>query len=240
MKGNTCLAVISTGIQTAVTTGSCSGSKMISVGQFNFPDIVTATITDTSDKAGAGVAIQTSTRTITLAAPMYQLNYKSSDLATGPSSTATTPKQKTLTNTTPTAMTTATTGSAVNDNSPPPDTSSVPVASEQGGLPAGTAAGIGVGAGFGVILIVAALGWLWWKRVRRTPAEATWAETQTLKEEPFHQYPFTSPVPGGHGPIEMAGPSHSPVELDPRHAPPELGVHTTAELWAGSARRAYR
>ena len=207
---------------------------MVRVGQANFPDIVTATITDTSDRPGAGVAIQTSTREVTLMAPMFQLNYKSSDLVTESPSTATTPTQVTLANTTPTA------GSETNDNTSPPDTSSIPVASEQSGLSAGTAAGIGVGAGLGAILIVAALGWLWWKRVRKAPAEATWAETQTLKEERFHHYPFTTPVPGGHGPLEMAGPSHSPVELDPRHAPSELDVHSVSELWAESTRRAYR
>jgi hypothetical protein len=107
-------------------------------------------------------------------------------------------------------------------------------------MSAGVAAGIGVGAGLGVMLLVAVLGWLWWKRVRRTPAEATWAETQTLKDGPFQQYPFTSPVPAGHGPIEMDGPSHSPVELDPRHAPTELAGQTAAEMWSGSGHRPYR
>jgi hypothetical protein len=141
--------------------------------------------------------------------------------------------------TTPTAMETATAGSDLNDNSSPSDSSSTRVTSEQDGLSTGAAAGIIVGAGLGGILLVAALLWLWRKRVRRKPAEATWAETQTLKEEPFYQHPFTCPVPGGHGPIELDGPSYSPVELDPRHAPLELGGHATAELWTESNRRAY-
>lgn len=223
--GNTCIAVIHTQTQIAVATGTCSGTEMVGVATASFPDIITVTIPDPSYPASS--AIETVTREMNLFAPMFQLNYKASDLAPGSS-----PATTTITQTTPPSLTpTTTAGSDANDNTSPSDSSPIPVASEEGGLSTGAVVGIGVGAALGGIFLVAVLGWLWWRRrVRRRTDDGTWSEPQEYKQEPFSQLRYTSPGPGGHAPVELDGPSHVPVELD---------GHTSAELSSESGRRLY-
>ena len=72
-NGNTCVAEATT--STYVATAQCSGSEIVNVGFKVLPDLVTRT--------EDGVA-STKTRTPMLLAPMFQLNYQSSDITDSP------------------------------------------------------------------------------------------------------------------------------------------------------------
>ena len=157
-NGNTCVAVISTGTQTAVTTATCSGSQMV-LARATFPDIITATVTtSTATNAGAAVATETITREIILLAPMFQLNFQSSDLETTTTSATTRSASTSL------AGSSATTGA-----SSAPSDSTLPAAADgQARLSTGAIAGIAVGAALGGLLFGLALAtWLVMRKRKR-------------------------------------------------------------------------
>ncbi|KAL1838749.1 hypothetical protein VTJ49DRAFT_2247 [Mycothermus thermophilus] len=87
-NGNTCVADADRGHTTVITTGSCVDGRMVNVGPATLPDLVTFTATDGNSEG----QVVTRTRDMVLLAPMYQLNFKASDLprATGKSSPTTT------------------------------------------------------------------------------------------------------------------------------------------------------
>ena len=231
--GNACIAVASAGTQMVVATGVCPGSGLAITGiaQATFPDIITTTITGTADSAGPAGVVQTVTREMMLFAPMFQLNYKSSDLASASSSATTTSS--------------ATTASATWTNPDPDpdanrsgsDASSVGSANNQGGLSTGAIAGIGVGAALGGILFAAAAGWLWWKkRARKTRqgsvVTSTAAETshevdgshgawQAHKLEPLYNY-SSQDAGRGNAPIELEN-QRVAAELSTARSPPSHG-----------------
>ncbi|KAL2128223.1 hypothetical protein VTI74DRAFT_9479 [Chaetomium olivicolor] len=156
LNGNTCVAVASTGTHITVTTGMCSGSELVSVSQATFPDVIVITTSATDATNSASAAVQTVTREMTLLAPMFQLNYRSSDLATLGLSPSTSMSPSTGLN------------AATNSPSTP-----ALAASGQAGLSTGAAVGIGVGAALGGILFATVVAWVWAKRRRQRPAGTT-------------------------------------------------------------------
>ncbi|EEY19869.1 conserved hypothetical protein [Verticillium alfalfae VaMs.102] len=79
-NGNTCVLIASTErvASVVVPTGRCVGTDVESQGTATFPDIVTQTITKTSNIRSVETAL--AIRVITLYAPMIQLNYQPTDL----------------------------------------------------------------------------------------------------------------------------------------------------------------
>ncbi|KAK4152980.1 hypothetical protein C8A00DRAFT_15763 [Chaetomidium leptoderma] len=213
--GNVCVAVASVGTQMIVETGVCPGPGLAITGiaQATFPDIITTTITG---------AVQTATREMILLAPMFQLNYKASDLASASSS--------------------ATTASATGTNQDPDpdantsgsDASSAASANNQGGLSTGAIAGIGVGAALGGILFAAAAGWLWWKRRKRVRTTRQGSSVASTAPETSHEVDSSRGAWQAHKPEPLyyhssqnAGRGNVPIELESQ--PPAV------ELWtAGS------
>lgn len=167
--GNTCYANARTDSTVVISTGVCSGTSIVGIAQATLPFAVTTTETAiTSTNGAAAAAVKTETPEFTLWAPMFQYNYKASDLESA--SRASTASSAT----TAPSLGLSTTSSA----SPDPNTSSGASTGEQGGLSTGAIAGIAVGAAIGGILLVAIVGCLWWRRGRKRrdaasyPAEA--------------------------------------------------------------------
>jgi hypothetical protein len=119
----------------------CSGSQLVSLAQGTFPDTITTTATATG--ADGTAVTRVVAREITLLAPMFQLNYQSSDLATSSSSTSSAGS----------AETTRTESIASTTNPASSDSTSSPATGGQGGLSTGAIAGIGVGAALGGIVL---------------------------------------------------------------------------------------
>ncbi|KAK4188176.1 hypothetical protein QBC35DRAFT_496843 [Podospora australis] len=243
-NGNTCVAVITPGTSTAVPTGTCSGSNMITK-LAAFPDIITMT-------NSARQAVVTERPAMTLLAPMFQLNFKSSDKETETSSeTSSTTSSRTFT-----TSTSIPGGGTGNNNSPPDlgndninasdtDNSSNLIASpSNNGLSTGAIAGIAVGAALAGILLAAFVACLFIQKRRRDRSN--------------------QPLPPYDGAPEVAGPGHqpsmyskppplygseldngwSPTEMPVGHAqggggyPPEMaaGQQAVAARWAEQAR----
>lgn len=121
---------------------------------------------------------------VTVRAPMFQLNYQSSDL---PSSTSASSESET----------TGSTRETMASNTSEPDTEPSP------GLSTGAQAGIGVGAGVAGLLLIGA-GLYFWRRKRNTRTPVP------IAEEPKSESPgnFISEVDGG------IPPTHPPAELE--------------------------
>lgn len=191
LNGNTCVAVASTGTHSThitVATGMCSGSELVSLGQGTFPDVITITTsaTDHTNAASAlpAAVVQTVTREFTLLAPMFQLNYRPSDLA------STTNSATTLGLSPPTSMG-PDTGSNTATNSGFPSTPAL-AASGPAGLSTGAAVGLGVGAALGGILLATVVALVWARR-RRQRAAGTALETAGIggageKHDPSYEY----------------------------------------------------
>ncbi|KAK3935072.1 hypothetical protein QBC46DRAFT_462283 [Diplogelasinospora grovesii] len=158
-NGNTCYSTMATNTQATIPTGVCSGDQVVSTTLAVFPQ----GFTTTSAVSGAGtssVTVITTTRVTTLYAPMFQLNYQSTDL-----SKTTIATLSSLTdapnNTTPSSPSSITA------------TSSPESVSNYGGLSTGAVAGIGVGSALAGIVLAAAAGfWLFRKRRQREADQA--------------------------------------------------------------------
>ncbi|KAK4233191.1 hypothetical protein C8A03DRAFT_19677 [Achaetomium macrosporum] len=213
-NGNTCIAIVSTGTQTSVATGMCSGSGLASVNQATFPDVitVTTTATDATGTAALSGVVQTVTREMVLLAPMFQLNHQSSDLvqATRPSTTLSTATSGFLSSSAPIRP-----GSGADSETA---SASAPASSGngQGGLSTAATIGVGVGAALGGILLAAVVACVWFKRWRprrkvAIPPETSDGESNG-KPQPMYVYGPQSWVQ----PPEMdAAPAHKsePTEL---------------------------
>lgn len=129
-----------------VPTGVCDGSKMSgSIMVTITPDILT--ITDSGSES-------TADRTFTFYAPMFQLNYKSTDLASVVTSRTSHPS--------PSIPSSTSTSSPEDDE----NTSHA--------LSPGAKAGIGIGAAFGALIILAIVGRFCWLRGRRAQHASTY------------------------------------------------------------------
>ena len=135
VPGNTCVATAST--TTVVAQSYCSGN-LKPVTAKTFPDAVTITSTNSNGAEFTGVA----TRTMQMFAPMFQLNFQSTDI-----------------------QTTASTTSAADTSE---SSSSTPTAdsTSDGGLSSGAKIGIGVGVGVGALILIGALAWFLMSRRR--------------------------------------------------------------------------
>ncbi|AEO65597.1 d99e07fe-2df0-492e-9305-e01d445d4ce0 [Thermothielavioides terrestris] len=155
-NGNTCIAFASIGTQIEVTTGMCASSGLFSVNQATFPDVITTTTTDSA----SNTTVEAVTRQMILLAPMFQMNYQSSDLVSSSSSSSSS------------AASTSTPTSGVSSSTPtqPGATAGAGSAAEglsasgKGGLSTGAVVGIAVGAALAGVLLTAIVAWIWFKR----------------------------------------------------------------------------
>ncbi|KAH8890963.1 hypothetical protein GQ53DRAFT_164843 [Thozetella sp. PMI_491] len=160
--------------------------------------------------------------TYTLFAPMYQLNWQSSDRPDS-SSAQQTSTSSAGSSSTPSPASSGTSGNIASQTSPPP-------AESTGGLSSGAAAGIGVGATVLVVAIVAAVFFLW-RRKRKGAAAApllqppglegyygryNTAPKSELSSDP-HAYQLShSPTTIRTEPVESPHAASPPVEM-PSH-----------------------
>ena len=138
----------------------CSGAQVVSQARETFPDIITTTATKTTSSGGRA-ALQTVTREMILFAPMFQLNYRPTDLASATASSQTT-----------SALPSDTKSSATSSASSNTQPTSDPSSSNQSGLSTGAIAGIGVGAALGGIFLGAVAILLLLRHRRRRNAAA--------------------------------------------------------------------
>ena len=156
-----------------------------------------------------------------LFAPMFQLNYRSSDLASSTTPPLTT-GPSTTEGTTSIASQSTSSDTASSDSSVP--------AADEGGLSTGAVVGIGVGAALGGILLGMLAIWLFFRKrkQKRAAAEAAaaggaWPETQGGGAEPQVDYKYAAEmlVPNQQIPAEAW--SQSPIEIGTQPRPAEMG-----------------
>jgi hypothetical protein len=224
-NGNSCIA---TETELTAQTGSCLGTELVNLGQVTYPVFVdmTTTITEATSTGGRGeIAVQTS-KPFALLAPMFQLNYRSSDLASSTTSPLTTTGLSTSDGTTSIASQSTGSDTASSDSSD----SSVPAADE-GGLSTGAIVGIGVGAALGGILLGVLAIWLFFrnrkqKRAAAVAAGGGWPETQGGDGEPQFDYKY---------PTEMLVPNQQiPSEIWSQPRPVEIGTQPVLAEMGGT------
>ena len=210
---------MATSTQLTARTGMCSGAEVAGLGPVTYPVFidVTTTVTEETSTGGRGtVAVQTS-KGVALLAPMFQLNYRSSDLPPA-----------TTTMTTPPA-TTGVSGLEGVTSAPPESTGSdsgasdpAAPAAEDEGLSTGAIVGISIGAALGCILLGVLAIWLFFrnKKQKRAAAAAAAAgglpETQGRGEELQFDYKY---------PAEMLVPNQQILaEVWSQPRPVEIGT----------------
>lgn len=132
----TCYSVVTTGSFPVV---GCSSGTSIDFHYYNVP----ATITETIESPSASLTA-TLISTVTIYAPLFQLNYQSTDLPSTHSSSTT-------------HTTTSTMGSTITIPESLSSQSTSPSPSAGVGLSSGAKAGVGVGAGIGGLLLLATI-----------------------------------------------------------------------------------
>ncbi|KAK4106968.1 hypothetical protein N658DRAFT_520411 [Parathielavia hyrcaniae] len=220
--GNTCLSTASTGAPSiSAVTGFCSGTELVNVGQLTLP---TAIITASSG-TGAPAPVQTETRPVTLYAPMFQLNYQSSDMAALSPSTS-----MGATATGSTSAPNDSSNAATDSSSSSPAASNAPVAaseSNQPGLSTAALVGIAVGAAVGTILLAAVVSWVWIKRRRQRAAQTVGPDgIGGAGETKFDTGYYGNHAVHGWAPSELAAHRWAPSELEPSHGSSELPAGT--------------
>lgn len=175
-----------------VKTGFCSGTEVVDIQLATFPDIITSLATWKED-GSITTETYTATRKITLLAPMFQVNYRSSDM-----------------------LPIETSESSLSGSS----TSSIPNASETGqdepresdsGLP-GDKIGIIAGAAIGGFLVCAVTAWFFWRRRKRGQARISPATEDHPPPVEIHELKSHSNTTPSTLPTEMGSNPH-PVEL---------------------------
>jgi len=182
-NGNTCIATATT--STDILTAQCSGTKLANIGLKALPDVATL-----SAKQDGSVLTSIFTRTVTVLAPMFQINFQSTDLLnleTSSGSVATTPL--------PTSVQSDATSSSTGTDA---------------GLSVGAKAGIGVGIGAAALLLLL-FAWVFYRKrqqARISPPESTEAAVA-----PQYYY-YAEPKPQ-EPPRELETPRyhHEAVEL---------------------------
>ncbi|KAH7324847.1 hypothetical protein B0I35DRAFT_476058 [Stachybotrys elegans] len=165
--GNTCVSVVSTTIE--VSAGTCDLDRTTDISVHTIAPFLA-----TTESGGSSV-----TRTPTLFAPMFQLNFRSQDLST-PIETG--------------ASTTATSSSIreTQTNSPPSDNED-----NGGGLSVGAQAGIGVAVGLGALILIGCLWWFIRRRKRQPYMETAIAPPEENKPPAYFNYPSELPPSTG-------------------------------------------
>ncbi|KAL2168871.1 hypothetical protein VTG60DRAFT_6773 [Thermothelomyces hinnuleus] len=216
-NGNTCIAV-ETGLR--VATGFCSGSQLADLAQATFPAFVDVPTTITDDGSNE-IAVQTYTQEVVFLAPMFQLNFQSSDLVT-----STTPPPTSASSTQDGPKSTTDTNSA--------SFNSLPTGSGQGGQSGGgsglstaATAGIAVGAALvGVLLGILAIVLFIRNRKKEGPAASpVWQETSPAGAPPSQYimghgtYKYVSELPSAGGEhSELPEAWHDRYELPVQHS----------------------
>lgn len=151
-NGNTCIAVVRVGDSPkTVDTALCSGLEMVSRGPATFPDIIVTTSPATTTSGGAKpAATATITREITLRAPMFQLNFQSTDLVVSPA---------------PSSPLSSSDNSSNRSSNVPPN-GGVQNVDVEAGPSTATIAGAAIGAALGGAIITAVIAWLFIKKRR--------------------------------------------------------------------------
>lgn len=226
--GNTCIQVAST-TTVAVETGSCSGNDFTGIEVASFPDIITRTESLGGDSSNPPTAVQTVTelRTMTLLAPMFQINFQSTDLPDYTSTVSTTGTTSEST-TTQSSATTATTAGAS-------------ASAEDTGLSGGAKIGVIVGSIAGGLVLLALVAWgiFRWRQQRGAatqPAAVAAVAPSAWGQPPQAQYHQMYPQQqqsseyydysgwGAAGPVELDRGQGTPAELDRGQGlPAELG-----------------
>jgi hypothetical protein len=183
--GNTCIAVAAADRQIAVPTAICSGSELANLGQATFPAVITTTTINNDISP-----VETAGTEVTLLAPLFQLNYRSSDLLS------------TMTS----AVITSTTQSDISSTSSSPSSGASPPPPP--GLSTGAAVGVGIGAALGGILLIISVvvGWVWVKKRKQSAAAAVPEsphEAQLMLEAQEHPDKYVAPPPSWARPIEL-------------------------------------
>ncbi|PTB44215.1 uncharacterized protein TrAFT101_002775 [Trichoderma asperellum] len=184
---NTCMQTITQ--STTFPTAYCSDTDLASYAIATFPTITTVTTTETGTGT-TDVESSTSTRTMVLYAPMFQLNFHSSDLATS-------------TTTSSTASSTASETGSGNGTS----------SKSSGGLSDGAKIGLGVGIGLGVAFLLAFGAFIYYYRRSRHNAMPIGSElpnNQISVEDPTPKTPNIKQSPGQ---VYEMGEYHAPAEL---------------------------
>ncbi|PON28782.1 hypothetical protein TGAM01_v202629 [Trichoderma gamsii] len=188
VNGNTCTATVT---HSTVETAFCSGTHLVDVGAATLPTIITVTTPETSSGTTKYWESSTSTRTMILYAPMFQLNFHESDL---PASTTA-------------SSTASSTSSSASETGSGNGTSS----KSSGGLSNGAKIGLGVGIGLGVAFLLAFGAFIYYYRRSRNNAVPLGSElpnNQISVEDP--QTPKIKQSPGQ---IYEMGVYHAPAEL---------------------------
>ncbi|KAL7910726.1 hypothetical protein GGI35DRAFT_321595 [Trichoderma velutinum] len=200
INGNTCIATAS---DTAVPTAFCDGTKLIDSATESFPHAITITQTDTASNT---VDVETSSLTMVLYAPMFQINFQASDL---PASTTTASSTLSTATTRTTSSTSKQTTTSAADNS-------VGVGSP--GLSNGAKVGLGVGIGLGVAFLLAFAGFIYYYRRSKKGQivsselpnnEVSEAQTPKVKKLPGQVYEMGD----YYAPAELPGDNHEGEHL---------------------------
>ncbi|RFU78229.1 hypothetical protein TARUN_3986 [Trichoderma arundinaceum] len=141
-NGNTCMATVTH--ESVVPTGLCDGSSIIDSALATLPDVVTIDVTYTTTQGAVTETtdtLTTSTRTMILYAPMFQLNFQASDLPATTTASSSTSSQ-------------SSTSAADDDGS----------ANSSSGLSSGAKIGLGVGLGLGVAFLLAFAAFIFYYR----------------------------------------------------------------------------
>ncbi|KAL7938640.1 hypothetical protein V8C35DRAFT_288748 [Trichoderma chlorosporum] len=190
INGNTCTQ---TAISTSISTAFCDGTKLTSAATWIFPEVVTVTQTDTA----SSVDVETSTVTMVLYAPMFQLNFQSTDLPASTTATRTTLSTSSRQTSSESQQTT----SSAADNSTGTNSSA--------GLSSGAKVGLGVGLGLGIAFLLAFSAFIFYYRrsKRGTPLRSELADTEVpqVTEDPK--------VKKAPGQVYEMGDYYAPVEL---------------------------
>lgn len=137
--------------------------------------------------------------TMSFYAPMFQLNYKSSDI------------QSSINSPSPTLSTSLTIPTTTNTGST--DTGSVEHRGNSNGLSVGAKAGIGIGGAVGTLVMVGMVVGFFWKRRRRVRAHHIRPETVTAQR---------NETPRGQTMASKDKPTPERAELDNNQVPSEL------------------
>lgn len=220
--GNTCYANARTGSTVVISTGVCSGTSIVGIAQATLPFAVTTTETAVTNTNGAAaVAVKTETPEFTLWAPMFQYNYKASDL-----------ESASRASTASSATAAPSLGLSTTSSAPPdPNTGTVASTGGQGGLSTGAIAGIAVGAAIAGILLAAIVGCLWWRRGRKRRDTASYpAETAGAPPGTDYQVEADTGIDRNELPTKAAWyPTGEAPELEDRRGP-HAGWAYAAEL----------
>ncbi|KAL7799240.1 hypothetical protein V8C37DRAFT_399059 [Trichoderma ceciliae] len=196
-NGNQCALTVTD--QTAIPTAFCDGTSIVDSAGLTFPNVVTVTQTDTASGT-ITEETSTSTQTLVLYAPMFQLNFQATDLPASTTTTSTAPSTSGTTATTTSPNQQSTTSVADNDTS----------SKSSGGLSSGAKIGLGVGIGLGVAFILSFIAFIYYYRRSRRAQSPLGSELPNNQVSEVNEVPKIKQSPAQ---VYEMGTYHAPVEL---------------------------